>query len=48
MLVGLAFYVINEVTGNTGQIYDWNPFVAAAAPTFAFGAFALWRLSHVR
>lgn len=48
ILVGLAFYVINEVSANTGQLYGWNPFVAAAAPTLAFVSFALWRLAHVR
>jgi lipopolysaccharide export system permease protein len=48
ILVGLAFYVINEVSANTGQLYDWNPFISAAAPTLAFVSFALWRLSHIR
>lgn len=48
ILMGLGFYVVNEVSANTGQLYGWNPFVAAAAPTLAFVSFALWRLSHIR
>jgi lipopolysaccharide export system permease protein len=45
VLIGLAFYVINEVTANTGQLYGWNPLVSAAAPTLAFALVALWRLT---
>lgn len=45
VLVGLVFYVINEVTSNTGQLYGWNPLVSASAPTLAFLLFALWRLT---
>lgn len=45
VLVGLVFYVINEVTSNTGQIYGWNPLLAASAPTLAFLLIALWRLT---
>ena len=45
VLIGLAFYVINEVTANTGQLYGWNPLVSAAAPTLAFALIALWRLT---
>lgn len=48
VLVGLAFYVLNEVTANTGQLYGWHPLVSAAAPTLMFAAIALFRLSHTR
>lgn len=48
VLVGLAFYVINEVTANTGQLYGWNPLLSAGAPTFAFAAFGLLRLAQNR
>ena len=48
VLVGLLFYVINEVSANTGQLYGWNPLVSAGAPTLAFALIALWRLHRVR
>lgn len=48
VLIGLAFYVINEVTANTGQLYGWNPLVSAAAPTLAFALIGLWRLHDTR
>jgi lipopolysaccharide export system permease protein len=48
VLVGLLFYVINEVSANTGQLYGWNPLLSAGAPTLAFALIALWRLQRVR
>lgn len=48
VLIGLAFYVINEVTANTGQLYGWNPLASAAAPTLAFALIGLWRLHDTR
>lgn len=48
VLVGLVFYVINEVSANSGQLYGWNPLLAAGAPTLAFALIGLWRLSRVR
>jgi lipopolysaccharide export system permease protein len=45
VLIGLAFYVVNEVTANTGQLYGWNPLVSAGAPTLAFALVAVWRLT---
>lgn len=48
VLVGLVFYVINEVTANTGQLYGWNPLLSAGVPTLAFAAIGLFRLSHTR
>ena len=48
VLVGLVFYVINEVSANTGQLYGWNPLVSAGAPTLAFAVIGLWRLARVR
>jgi lipopolysaccharide export system permease protein len=46
VLIGLGFYVINEVTANTGQLYGWNPLASAGAPTLAFALIALWRLMN--
>ena len=48
VLIGLLFYVVNEVSANTGQLYGWNPLLSAGAPTLAFALFALWRLHRVR
>jgi len=48
VLVGLVFYVINEVSANTGQLYGWNPLLSAGAPTLAFALIGLWRLARVR
>ena len=48
ILIGLLFYVINEVSANTGQLYGWNPLLSAGAPTAAFALIALWRLHRVR
>lgn len=48
VLIGLAFYVVNEVTANAGHLYGWNPLVSAAAPTLAFILIALWRLTDTR
>jgi lipopolysaccharide export system permease protein len=45
VLVGLVFYVLNEVTANTGQLYGWNPLVAAGTPTLAFALIGVWRLT---
>jgi lipopolysaccharide export system permease protein len=47
VLIGLAFYVINEVTANTGQLYGWNALISAATPTLAFAGIGVWRLSRV-
>lgn len=48
VLVGLVFYVINEVSANTGQLYGWDPLLSAGAPTLAFALIGLWRLNRVR
>ena len=48
VLIGLGFYVLNEVSANTGQLYGWNPLISAAAPTLAFALFAVWRLNTIR
>lgn len=48
VLIGLAFYVVNEVTANAGQLYGWDPLVSASAPTLAFTLIALWRLTDTQ
>jgi len=46
ILVGLAFYVVNEVTASLGQIYGWPPALAAGLPTALLTALAVARLRH--
>jgi lipopolysaccharide export system permease protein len=48
VLIGVGFYVVNEVTGNTGQLYGWSPVVSAMAPTILLVLIALWRLRQLR
>lgn len=48
ILIGLVFYVVNEVSANSGRLYGWPPLLSAGAPTVAFGLLALWRLGRVR
>ena len=48
VLIGLGFYVVNEVCANSGRLYGWPPLFSAAIPTVAFGMVAAWRLSRVR
>jgi lipopolysaccharide export system permease protein len=48
VLIGVGFYVVNEVTGNTGQLYGWNPLLSAMLPTFLLVLIALWRLRRLR
>lgn len=48
ILVGLVFYVVNEVTASTGQLFGWHPLMAAGLPTAALMGLALLRLSRAR
>lgn len=48
ILVGVAFYMANEVTANTGQIGGWPPILSAGLPTFLLGGIAAWRLARAR
>lgn len=46
--VGLAFYLISQITGYLGLLLDLNPAVTALAPATLLLAFALWALRRVR
>ncbi|MGH8460616.1 MAG: LPS export ABC transporter permease LptG [Stenotrophobium sp.] len=48
ILVGVGFYVINEVSANLGEVYHWPPALAAALPSLLLGATAVYRLGRVR
>ena len=47
VMIGIGFYVLNEVAGSLGQVYDWPAALAALAPTAGLGGIALWRLGAV-
>ena len=48
ILVGLVFYVVNEVTASTGQLFGWHPLLAAGLPTLVLSALAVLRLARAR
>ncbi len=48
ILVGLVFYVVNEVGASMGQLYAWPPALAAGMPTALLAAIAVTRLKRAR
>ncbi|HUP92810.1 MAG TPA: LPS export ABC transporter permease LptG [Solimonas sp.] len=48
VLIGLGFYVLNEVTASFGQLYGWPPMLAAGLPTAVFAGLGVYRLSVAR
>jgi lipopolysaccharide export system permease protein len=44
ILIGVGFYVVNEVCASLGQLYGWPAAIAASAPTMALSALAVFRL----
>ncbi len=36
VMLGIAFYIINQMFGQMSQIYNFNPFLGAALPTMVF------------
>ena len=48
VLVGVAFYMVNEVTANTGQISGWPPALSAGLPTLLLAGIGAWRLARSR
>ena len=48
ILIGVGFYIFNEVSVNLGQIFQWPPFLSAATPTLLLGAGGLYRVSKIR
>ena len=48
VLIGVGFYVVNEVSASLGQLYAWPPLLAAGLPTLALSAFAMQRLATAR
>ena len=48
VLIGVGFYVINEVSASLGQLYAWPPLLAAGLPTLALAGLGLRRLATAR
>lgn len=48
ILVGVGFYLVNEVTASLGQLYSWSPWLSAGLPTLLLAVLAGYRLSRVR
>jgi lipopolysaccharide export system permease protein len=48
ILIGLGFYVVNEVTASLGQLYGWPAPLAAGLPTLLLAVVALLRLQRAR
>ncbi|MFP5304802.1 MAG: LPS export ABC transporter permease LptG [Gammaproteobacteria bacterium] len=48
ILIGLGFYVVNEVTASLGQLYAWPPSLAAGLPTTLLVLLAILRLQRAR
>lgn len=44
VLVGVGFFVLNEVSGSLGQLYGWPPLIGAGAPSAALALIGFWRL----
>lgn len=44
ILLGVGFYVVNRVSLSLGQIYGWQPALAAGGPTVVWALLGLWRL----
>jgi len=48
LIVGLGFYVADEVLSNSGTVFDFAPLIVAWAPTVGLALAALAALSRVR
>lgn len=47
VMIGIGFYVLNEVASSLGQVYHWPAPVAALTPTVLLAFIAIWRLRQV-
>ncbi len=48
IMVGLVFYVVNEVTASMGQLFGWPILASAGLPTLVLAALAVLRLKRAR
>lgn len=47
ILMGIGFYLLNEIVGSTGQVYGMQPWATALLPTLLVGALALFWLDRI-
>lgn len=47
VMLGIGFYVLNEVATSLGQVYHWPAALAALLPTVLLALLAVWRLQRV-
>jgi lipopolysaccharide export system permease protein len=48
VLIGVAFFVTNEVSGSLGQLYGWPAMLGAGGPSAVLAVIGLWRLQRAR
>jgi lipopolysaccharide export system permease protein len=48
VLVGIGFYLMNQIFGRVGQVYELNPLLTAALPALLFLSVALVAIRRVR
>lgn len=48
IMLGVGFYLLNEIVQNSGQVYGLPPWLAALLPTAIAGSVALGRLQRTR
>lgn len=48
VLIGVGFYVINEVCASFGELYNWSPILAASLPTGVLAMVGYFRLKRAR
>jgi len=48
ILMGMVFYVLQQVAAQSGIVYGLTPLVSAVAPTLLFLGVGVWLMRHVR
>ena len=48
VLIGVAFFVINEVSLSMGQLFGWPAIVGAGLPSLALVVAGFWKLRRAR
>lgn len=48
VLVGLGYWIVNEMVANTGQLFQWPPLLSASLTTLLVALTAVWRLARFR
>ena len=43
-LIGVSFHIINQISGHTGVVYGFNPFISVTFPTIFASGILAWLL----